>query len=199
MNAPFDHQDKPLETRRLILRPWTPDDLDALFALTSNPNVTTQAGFRPYTEKAQAEAALRRLIASRDDYAIQLKDDNVVVGSVGFEPCEPAETLPEFEPYQGRAIGFMLSEDYWGRGIIPEAVNRLIAYAFGFWDFDFLLSGHFEGNAASASVMKKCGFKPFRSARIRTGLRIVYQTEILYYQTNPHGEIDLGLPEGKDN
>ena len=48
-----------------------------------------------------------------------------------------------FFNYQGREIGYVLSKDYWGKGLMPEAVNVVITYCFKVLKFDFLLCGYF--------------------------------------------------------
>ena len=56
----------------------------------------------------------------------------------------------------------MLGKPYWGRGLMPEAVNAVKALLFDELDLDFLTCGYYEYNAQSKRVQEKCGFKPYR-------------------------------------
>lgn len=62
----------------------------------------------------------------------------------------------------GREVGYVLSKDYWGKGLIPEAVKRVIQYAFDEEGWDFLLCGHFLENRQSRRVIEKSGFHYYR-------------------------------------
>ena len=76
-------------------------------------------------------------------FAIYHKEDQKVIGSLGVHKYGREEALIEFAAYQGRELGFVLSKDYWGSGIMPEAVKAVIKYLFGELNYDFLLCGHF--------------------------------------------------------
>ncbi len=58
-----------------------------------------------------------------------------------------------------REIGYVLSKDYWGMGLMPEAVKAAIKYAFEELNVDVLLCGHFNFNLKSKRVIEKCGFE----------------------------------------
>jgi len=60
----------------------------------------------------------------------RLKDSGKVIGFLGVEEYGREEDLSEFFPYKGRSIGYVLSKDYWGRGLMPEAVRAVIDYLF---------------------------------------------------------------------
>lgn len=62
----------------------------------------------------------------------------------------------------GREVGYVLSKDYWGKGLMPEAVKRVIQYAFDEEGWDFLLCGHFLENRQSRRVIEKSGFHYYR-------------------------------------
>ena len=66
----------------------------------------------------------------------------------------------EFKDYYGRELGYVLSKDYWGKGLMPEAVNAVKDYLFGELDYDFLICGYYDFNEQSKRVQTKCGFKP---------------------------------------
>ena len=78
------------------------------------------------------------------------------------------DKLTEFDGYRGREIGFVLAKDYWGRGLMPEAVKAVMDYLFSELDYDFLLCGYYNFNSQSKRVQEKCGFKPYRALTMET-------------------------------
>ena len=170
MNADIDIRDVRLETDRLILREWYPSDVDDLYEYASVPDVGERAGWPHHKDKAESLWRVNHFIEGRKTFALVYKENNKVIGSLGIEEYGMEEELSEFFDYRGREIGYVLSKDYWGRGLMSEAVKRVIAYLFDEMDFDFLLCGHFDKNKASARVQEKCGFLPYRKLVFDTAL-----------------------------
>ena len=185
MNAKFNITGIRLETERLILREWNLDDLDDLFEYASNPDVGPRAGWNPHKNKEESLAILNRFINGKKTFAIVYKDNNKVIGSLGVEFYELEEELTEFNDYQGRSIGYVLSKDYWGQGLMPEAVKALIDYLFNELKYDFLVSGHFDFNTRSSRVQEKCGFRPYRKIVFDTPMGI-QQPGVIMLLINPH-------------
>ena len=188
MNAKFDITGIRLETERLILREWNLDDLDDLFEYASNPDVGPRAGWNPHKNKEESFAILNRFINGKKTFAIVYKDNNKVIGSLGVEFYELEEELTEFNNYQGRSIGYVLSKDYWGQGLMPEALKALIGYLFNELKYDFLVSGHFDFNTRSSRVQEKCGFRPYRKIVFDTPMGI-QQPGVIMLLINPHKDI----------
>ena len=98
------------------------------------------------------------------------KENGKVIGSIGIDKYGSEDKLTEFLNYQGREIGYVLSKDYWGMGIMPEGVVAVIQYLFDVLDYDFLLCGHYDKNNRSRRVQEKCGFVPYRKLVFDTNL-----------------------------
>lgn len=162
MNAVFDITDVRLETPRLILRPWQQEDLADFYEYASVDGVGQMAGWPPHESIKTSQEVLNRFIEQKKTFAIVLKSNEKVIGSLGVEFYGAEDKLTEFAAYQGRELGFVLSKDYWGKGIMPEAVNAVIRYCFDQLNFDFLLCGHFCDNGRSMRVQQKAGFVPYR-------------------------------------
>lgn len=156
MNAPIDISNVVLRTERLILRPWQPDDLDDLYEYASVDGVGQMAGWLPHGSKEKSQTILEMFIADKKVFALEL--DGKVIGSLGIEEYNE-KRYPEFDSLTGREIGYVLSKEHWGRGLMPEAVQAVIEYAFSTLELDFLMVGHFMRNSQSRRVIEKCGFQ----------------------------------------
>ena len=190
MNAEFDVTGIRIEIERLILREWHLDDVDDLFEYASVPGVGEMAGWPHHPNKEESLFRVKKFIAEKHTFAIVFKENSKVIGSLGIEKYGMEDKLSEFFNYQGREIGYVLSKDYWGKGLMPEAVKAVIEYLFNILDYDFLLCGHFDKNKQSARVQEKCGFKPYRKLVFDTALGTKEPGE-LELLLNPHKEIKL--------
>lgn len=190
MNANFYLNGLTIETERLILRPWKQTDLDDFFEYASVDGVGEMAGWKHHENKEESQSILDLFINDDRTFAIVLKDNNKVIGSLGVEKYGMEKVLSEFFDYQGREIGFVLSKDYWGKGLMPEAVKAVIDYLFNVANLDFLTCGYYEFNNQSKKVQEKCGFKPYRKLMMETRLGTKEQG-ILNLLTNPNKNIKL--------
>ena len=165
MNARVDISDVTLKTVRLILRPWTLDDLNDLYEYASVDGVGQMAGWLPHKNIEESLAILQMFIDGKKTFALEFHGK--VVGSLGIELYDE-EILPEFNEKQGREIGYVLSKDYWGKGLMPEAVKAVIKYLFDVVKLDFIVCGHFKENLQSMRVQEKCGFKHYKLEKYTT-------------------------------
>jgi ribosomal-protein-alanine N-acetyltransferase len=150
---------KTLETERLVLRHWQETDLNDLYEYAKVEGVGEMAGWRHHENKETSKNILDGFIRNGDVYAIVLKANNKVIGSLGIHN----DTLdPEYKAEIQREIGYVLSKDYWGNGYVPEAVKAAVKYAFEELYVDVLWCGHFLINAQSQRVNEKCGFRYYK-------------------------------------
>lgn len=168
MNALFNIKGKMIETRRLILRAFKESDLDDFFEYASVEGVGEKAGWHHHQTKEKTKEILDIFIKEDKVFALVDKEKNKVIGSLGVERYGMEKELSEFNNYQGREIGFVLSKSYWGQGIMPEAVKAVIDYLFNELNLDFLTCGYYNFNSQSKRVQEKCGFKPYRSLIMET-------------------------------
>ena len=168
MNAAFDLTGVVLESKRLILRGWELSDLDDFYAYASVPGVGEMAGWHHHESKEESLKILKHFIEGKHVFAIIDKATGKAIGSLGVEEYGMEDKLSEFFDYQGRELGYVLGKDYWGQGLMPEAVQRVIDYLFNDLDYDFLTCGHFDKNPQSARVQEKCGFVPYRKLTFDT-------------------------------
>ena len=190
MNATFKISGTIVETERLILRPFEQSDLDDFYEYASVEGVGEMAGWKHHENKEKSQSILDLFITEDKTFAIVLKENNKVIGSLGVEEYGMEQALSEFFDYQGRKIGYVLSKDYWGKGLMPEAVKAVIDYLFNVQKLDFLTCGYYEFNNQSKKVQEKCGFKPYRKLVMETRLGTKEQG-ILNLLVNPNKNIKL--------
>ena len=105
---------------------------------------------------------LNSFIEGKKTFAIEEKETGKVIGSIGLEEADRRESDERTLDKKGRELGYVLSKDYWGKGLMPEAVKRVIQYAFDEQGWDFLLCGHFHDNLQSKRVIEKSGFEFYK-------------------------------------
>ena len=165
MNASIDISQTVLKTKRLILRPWRQEDLDDFYEYARVDGVGQMAGWLPHESKETTQLILDNFIAHRKTFALEL--EGKVIGSLGIEYYKEEE-FPELDPLQGRSIGYVLSKDYWGQGLMPEAVKAVQQYLFEDLGLDFLVISHFVWNGQSRRVIQKCGFRYVKTIQLNT-------------------------------
>ena len=157
MSAPVDTNQIHLETPRLLLRPLTAEDLSYIHAICSQPEVAQTAGFPLCENLDMSRDRLKEYMEDGETVAVVLKENQKVIGTVSLQkrywPIYPIDRA-----LKGRELGFDLNKDYWGRGLMPEAVRCLCDWCFDAWDYDFLTAGYFQGNSKSQRAIEKCGF-----------------------------------------
>ncbi len=190
MNAEFQLKGLVLETNRLILRPFTETDLNDFFEYASVPGVGEMAGWHHHENIEKTKEILNMFVNEDKTFAIVYKANNKVIGSLGVEKYGNEDKLTEFNQLLGREIGYVLSKDYWGLGLMPEAVHKLIDYLFNNLNVDFLTCGFYMFNSQSKRVQEKCGFKPYRKLTMETRLG-TKEDGILNLLLNPKKDIKL--------
>ena len=159
MNTNIDITGVVLKTERLILREWRLSDLDDLFEYAKVEGVGEMAGWPHHESKEVSQEILNRFIAHKRTFCIEY--NGKAIGSLGIELYNE-DILPELNDLKGREIGYVLSKDYWGQGLMPEAVKRVIEYCFDDLGLDFLVCSHYDYNNQSRRVQEKCGFKHYK-------------------------------------
>ncbi|HBF34523.1 TPA: GNAT family N-acetyltransferase [Candidatus Sumerlaeota bacterium] len=144
---------KVLETERLILRSWRVEDLDDFYEYASNENVGPHAGWEPHPSKETSLQILKYFMEKNEVWAIVLKGNHKVVGSIGAHCDEKRSGVNATD------IGYALAENYWGKGLMPEALQEVIRFLFEEKHLEVISCSHHPGNDRSKRVIEKCGFK----------------------------------------
>ena len=174
---------KLIESERLILRCWQVEDYLDLFEFASDPQVGNNAGCSTISTYDEAKRIVANYITVDKAYAVVLKSENKVIGSIGMDDVAPDETLKDLKQ---RYIGFTINPRYWGNGYATEAAISLIKNLFNEDNIDLIWSSHFSFNERSKRVIEKCGLEyKFSKDKIVKVLNNAIVTELYYNVFNP--------------
>jgi putative acetyltransferase len=148
---------KVLETERLILRKWNLEDLEDFYEYARNPNVGPNAGWEPHKDKESSENILKNFVDQEEVWAIVYKENGKAIGSIGMH--EDRRRADVSASIRVKMIGYVLSEEYWGKGIMSEACKAVVKYAFDEAKLELLTIFHYPFNIRSKRVIEKCGFR----------------------------------------
>lgn len=138
-----------IETKRIILRPFTIEDAGDLFAFAQDPRIGPAAGWEPHRSIAESRETIRTRLSLPEMFAIVLRETGHVIGSAGF--INRNGTVSD-------ELGFALHPAYWGRGLMPEAVTALVRHAFAELEMEAVWCVHYTENVQCRRVLEKCGF-----------------------------------------
>ncbi|MCL1997471.1 MAG: GNAT family N-acetyltransferase [Turicibacter sp.] len=158
-----------IETERVILRPFSTLDLNDLYAYAKTPGVGENAGWPHHKTMETSRKVLNNFIKNKNTLAIVYKADDKVVGSLGMHTNSWANRSWRYRKFILKEIGYVLSKDYWGRGIMPETVNAFIDYGFKELGIEAFFCSHFIHNNNSKRVIEKCGFTYVKKGKYYAG------------------------------
>lgn len=137
-----------LKTERLILRPITIDDAEALVAYGGNPDNVRYMAWGPNTMAETLEFI--DSAKTGEDFAIVLKGKDKVIGSCGVYPDKENDT---------GELGWILNKDYWKCGYGTEFARELIRYAFEDLGLRRLHATCVAENYGSYRIMERNGMR----------------------------------------
>ena len=151
------------------IRKWELSDAKDLAAALSNRKV--QDNLRdglpyPYTEQDGKEFISAMLSADENEtFAFAITVNNMVIGSIGiFRQGNIHRQTAE--------LGYYIAEEYWGKGIMTEAVKQICEYVFANSDIIRIYAEPFAYNIASCRALEKTGFQyegTLRSNAVKNG------------------------------
>ena len=141
------------ETKRLILREMTYDDLPALREIVQDEQ-TMHAWNGAWSEAETVEGLEKQLCAYREDgfgrWAVVLKETSAVVGICGLQWCETDKNSV-------LEIGYLFNRAYWHNGYAAEAAIACRNYAFDVLGYNEVFSLIRDNNYASMNVAIRTG------------------------------------------
>lgn len=157
MDVAVDITKTTIETERLLLRAWQEADINDFFEYASVPGVGEMAGWPHHESIDVSRRILQTFIFEKNVFAIVYKEDSKIIGSLGLHESW-ANSDQDFAHLKMKNIGYVLSKEYCGKGLMPEAVSAVIKVCFDTFDLDALTCGHSPANSQSKRVIEKCGF-----------------------------------------
>jgi len=150
-----------VETARLRLRLFTPDDLDRMCEITRDPEVMRYIGHgHPFSREETWKNlntimnAFRRRGYGR--WAMERRDTGALVGYCG---------LSSGNPEVGIEVAYMLAREEWGKGFALEAGRAALRYGFETLGVSSIAGITIRGNSRSGRVLERLGMRFVRNAR----------------------------------
>ena len=153
MNVFFQNTPQ-LETERLRLRKLVLGDAEDIFAYASDDEVAKYMTWDTHKTLEDSKGFINFTLDryEKDDageWGIILKETGTLIGAIGFPRHDKKNSQAE--------IGYVLGHWYWGKGIMPEAVGRILQFAFTEMNLNRIECCHFFPNEKSGRVMQKIG------------------------------------------
>jgi RimJ/RimL family protein N-acetyltransferase len=140
-----------IQTKRLIIKPFSEEDAEAIFHIMTNESVKQTYLVPDFTSKEQGLKTANRLIALSHDSKHCVLGVYLGEALIGF--------LNEVEMENDSIeMGYVISPAYQNQGYATEAFGAVITYLFS-RGFREVIAGAFAENLSSIRVMEKCGMK----------------------------------------
>ena len=141
-----------IETERLLLRPVTLDDAEAMFEYASDrENTRYTFPTNQSLEETKNNIAQFYLANPLGRWGIELKDNGKFIGTIDLHKIDPV--------LKKAAIGYIINKKYWNQGLTTEANRAVIELAFEKIGMNKLTALHDKDNPASGKVMEKSGMR----------------------------------------
>lgn len=145
---------KTLVTKRLILRDLRLSDVKSFYAYAKKPTIGPSAGWEPHRSIEESTKILKLMIREQEVWGITLKESDIIIGTVGLHVRNFENAIEN-----RREVGYVLDDAYWGKGLMVEAVLKVLDYGFKTLELDEITCGHKLSNTQSKRVIEKVGFK----------------------------------------
>lgn len=169
-----------LQTECLNLRRFVESDAEAMFQnWASSAENLTYVTWDPHLNVEQTRNSIRNWVSSyaKPNYykwAICLKENpEQVIGDISIVAMDENDSSCE--------IGYILGQNYWGRGMMTEALKAVLDFCFTQAGLQKVRARYASLNPASGRVMEKAGMSYLKT--IANGVeRKDYVADLIYYQ-----------------
>lgn len=167
-----------LESDRLVLRKFTMADAEAMFnTWTNDPEVAQYMRWNAHKDIDETKSVLENRMErysslSTYHWAIVLKDTDKLVGNIALICANENDMCGE--------VAYCIGRDYWGRGIIAEALKKVLYFGLLEVGFNRIEAYHAVNNAASGKVMEKAGMKYEGRMRQKYRSRLGFEDSNMY-------------------
>lgn len=168
---------QPLHTKRLHLRRFTLNDVQAMF---DNWASDEQVSRYVTWEKHPSPEATRKVV---EEWVNQYDGEDCYNWIVEYEgvPVGNIHAYQMYPQYESAEVGYCFGSRWWGKGIASEALEAATAFLFGEAELHRIALCHAKENPASGRVMQKCGYRLEGIFRESRKLHNDAYTDVLYY------------------
>lgn len=138
-----------IETKNIILREMTDDDINDFYDIFSNEEVGKFVNKMSYDQVKRYFEKRKNKPLNPYSFAAVLKENNKMIGTIGIKEKEPNVGV----------LSYVFNFNYWGKGYCSECVKLLLDNAFNEWGFKKMKADCREDNIASKKIFHKFGFK----------------------------------------
>lgn len=143
-----------LETDRLILRKITGEDVEDMFSYGSNDEVSKYVSWDTHRTLEDTKEFIDFVLGQYKNkktapWGIEYKENGKLIGTIEYIGWQPRHNSAE--------IGYVLHQEYWGKGITTEAAKELLAFGFNKMELVRVQARCFTENIGSQRVMEKIG------------------------------------------
>lgn len=139
---------------RVTIRELEYGDTNDMFELLSNPNVTKYLGFQTFDDILEARQLIEKAryqYANKEIFYLGIKhnSNSKIIGYIGLSRYDLSLTTCQ--------VVYGLNEDYWGKGLMVDALKIFIDYLINIQKKKKIIATHIDVNVNSGKVMKKAG------------------------------------------
>ena len=160
-----------LETERLVLRTFTPEDAQMFYDLCRDPKVLEFVGEKPLNSEEEALKVLTEKILEKQyaqhgygRWAVHIKKNGLFIGWCGLKNDNDEVDL-----------GYRFKKKFWGKGFATEAAKAVLAYGFENLNLPKIQAKAMQANEASIEVMKKIGMKFITNKNFDAHCGVLYE------------------------
>lgn len=174
--------DKELFTQRIKLRRIGYDDQSAMFEYTSNQEVTKYLEWDSHINIAQTREFISRTM---NDYNTKEYSFTWGIEYVDIPKLIGVIRIYDYIPVYGRAeISYIMNPDFQGRGIMSEAILKILSYCFNELKLVRIQAKCSTSNSGSVKLLQKIGMT--REGCLRKFLKLgnIYHDSYIYAITS---------------
>jgi [ribosomal protein S5]-alanine N-acetyltransferase len=148
-----------IRTPRLVLRPWRLDDVDAIYPVVSDPRFPHQMSWAAHKDRSETVAFVEsaaKAMEAGTNMMWAIEHEGRAGGAISLDGI--LWTMRALRVDRAE-VGYWLAPALWNRGIMTEALQAVMRWAFDALRLNKLTIGCIEGNVGSRRVIEKSGFR----------------------------------------
>ncbi|MFK7972445.1 MAG: GNAT family N-acetyltransferase [Bacteroidia bacterium] len=144
-----------IETERLIIRPFTLDDIEAAYIMNLDAAVSKLTGDGGVVSRAETARRIKEdVLGDYQKYgygrlAVELKSEQKFIGFAGLKYLDDLDEVD---------LGYRFMKAYWGKGFATEAALACLDFGFNTLSLQRIIAWVLPANTASIHVLEKVGF-----------------------------------------